>query len=97
LKKYERCEWLGRNNLHFDAKDQKSVVKVIIFPYSDDLGRDGQRNGINATEYWVICDQKMIAGKDVAAVLHLSEPLSFGQIVCCIDANVRTRYQDKIS
>jgi hypothetical protein len=39
----------------------------------------------------------MIAGKDVAAVLHLSEPLSFGQIVCCIDANVRTRYQDKIS
>jgi hypothetical protein len=33
----------------------------------------------------------------VAALLHLGEPLSFGQILRCTDVNVRTRYQDKLN
>jgi hypothetical protein len=52
---------------------------------------------MRATKYWVVCDQKMIVGKDVAALLHLGEPLSFGQILRCTDVNVRTRYQDKLN
>ncbi|GAU48832.1 hypothetical protein TSUD_190620 [Trifolium subterraneum] len=87
------CEWLGGNDLNFDAIDQKSVVKVIIMPYSDSLGG---RQGIGERECCSLCDKKMVVGKDVASLLYLDEPLQFGQILCCTAANVRTRYEDRV-